>query len=319
MKKVAFILMLSSLLQFYVKPAFACPCADPYATNDHVKLWTQTFGDSEKPPVLLIAGAGDQSLLWPDEFCQKLASQGYYVIRYDHRETGLSTQVDYTKTPYTVMDLTRDALAVLDHYNIERAHIVGFSMGGQIAQFIGAYFPERAKTITLMGTSTSFEEGFKAFAGIDDVEGLSQPKPHYVKWATRSVPTGQSDEEEVADFVHKWRLLNGDAAPYDEALYERIARESFKRSPNPNPYQNHGLAMKASFEDHQNAPRKISLPTRIIQGGQDPVFGTDHGEALNNAISSSKLTIIKGMGHNLNPVFFDQIIEILKTDFDHEE
>src|SRR6516164_2532126 len=96
--------------------------------SNGIHLWVESFGSSSDTPILLITGAGSQGILWPNEFCQKLAGHGYFVIRYDHRDTGKSSRIDYQVSPYTVMDLSRDAIAVLDHFNIESAHIIGFSM-----------------------------------------------------------------------------------------------------------------------------------------------------------------------------------------------
>ncbi len=277
-----------------------------------VTLWTESFGDKQNPPILLIIGAGSQAILWPDEFCQKLAKEGFFVIRYDHRDSGKSSAVNYQKNPYTVMDLAKDAVAVLDYYKIKKANIVGFSMGGQIAQFLGAYFPSRVSTLTLMATSTSFKEGFDAFAG-NPVEGLSPPQDFYVKWATRGVdPAKQTEAEKIKDFVHSWKILNGDKVPFDTMLYTQIAKDSLARSKLTNPYFSHSLAMRASFADHKRAPGLIKAPTLIIHGSEDPVFGVDHAEALHDAIADSELVVIDNMGHLLNTHFYDEIIALIK-------
>lgn len=278
-----------------------------------VTLWTESFGAKQNPAILLIIGAGAQAILWPNEFCQNLAKAGFFVIRYDHRDSGKSSAVNYQKHPYTVMDLSKDALAVLDYYKIKKAHIVGFSMGGQIAQFLGAYFPSRVLTLTLIATSTSFKEGFDAFAG-EPVHGLSAPQEHFVKWATRQVDLArQTSAKKIKDFVHSWEILNGDKIPFDKKLYTELAQESLTRSKLTKPYFNHSLAMKASFADHKRAPGLIKAPTLIIHGSEDPVFGVDHAESLHEAIASSELVIIDNMGHNLNTHFYDEIIALIKT------
>lgn len=281
---------------------------------NNIKLWTESFGDEHNPPILLIIGAGAQSILWPDKFCQKLADQGFYVIRYDHRDTGESSKINFKKHPYTVMDLTKDAVAVLDKYKINQANIVGFSMGGQIAQFMAAYYPSRVLSLTLIGTSTSFKEGFDAFAGVAPKEdALSAPLPYYVEWATRKVDyKKQTRSQKIKDFIHSWKLLNGDKTPFDEKLYTLIAERSFARSKLDNPYFHHSKAMQASFAEHEKAPSLITAPTLIIHGTEDPVFGVDHAEALHDAISDSKLEIIEGMGHALNTHFYDQIVGLIK-------
>jgi pimeloyl-ACP methyl ester carboxylesterase len=277
-----------------------------------LKLWSESFGSAQNPPILLIIGAGSQCKLWPDSFCEKLAAQGFFVIRYDHRDTGKSSSVEYADAPYTVMDLTQDAVEVLIAYQLNAAHIVGFSMGGQIAQFLGAYFPYYAKTLTLMATSTSFQEGFQAFAGDKDIQGLTPPKEYYVKWATRNIDSNkQSYEEKVNDFIHSWKLLNGNKVIFDEQLYQEIAKDVFTRSPLHNPYPNHALAMQANYKEHSLAQSLIKANTLIIHGSEDPVFGEDHAQALHAAIKDSKLVILNGMGHNLNTHFFDEIINLI--------
>lgn len=279
-----------------------------------INLWIEFFGNPNDTAILLIIGAGSQCKLWPDEFCKKLSDHGYFVIRYDHRDTGKSSSINYLATPYTTMDLTRDAIAVLDSFNIQSAHIVGFSMGGQIAQFIGAYFPEYAQSITLMATSTSFKEGFNAFEGKLTPDGLSPPKDYYIKWAMRTINIDQqTHEQRIQDFLTSWQLLNGNKVAFDEELYREIANEIFSRSELYNPYPNHALAMLASFEEHKKAPRMIKAPTLIIHGKEDPVFGIDHAHSLSKEIHGSQLIIIDDMGHNLNTKFFEQIISLIRS------
>lgn len=277
-----------------------------------MSLWVESFGHVTNPAILLISGAGSQCKLWPDAFCELLAEKGYYVIRYDHRDTGRSSAVNYQTSPYTITDLTKDAIAVLASFDIPSAHIVGFSMGGQIAQFMGAYFPENAKSLTLMGTSTSFKAGFDAFEGKATTDNLSPPREDYVKWATRTVDIEQqSHEERVQDFITSWKFLNGNKVAFDEELYRKIGDDCYTRSPLITPYLNHTFAMQASHEDHIKASRLIKTRTLIIHGKEDPVFGVDHAYSLKNNIQHSELTIIDNMGHNLNTQFFDRVITLI--------
>lgn len=291
--------------------------------KNQITLWIESIGNPKDIPILLIAGAGSQCNLWPDAFCIDLVKKGFYVIRYDHRDTGKSTRINFEKSPYNIMDLATDAIGVLDSFNISSAHIVGFSMGGQIAQFIGAYFQSYVSTLTLMGTSSCFEPGFDAFAGKPVLEGLSPPKAHYVTWATRAFDASQqTQEEKIQDFLHSWKLLNGDKVPFDEKLYHDIALDSCARSDIENAYPNHASAMQASFEPHRKAADLIKAPTLIIHGTEDPVFPIDHAQALSTAISGSKLAILNDMGHNLNTHFFEEIslliqAHVLKNHFEN--
>lgn len=274
-----------------------------------IHLYTQSFGNNKNPVLLLIIGAGSQCLLWPGAFCESLAENGFFVIRYDHRDTGRSSAIDYETSPYTVMDLASDAIGVLSSYEISAAHIVGFSMGGQIAQFIGAYFPNYALTLTLIATSTNFLSGFNAFAGVEYREGLTPPIPRYVRWATQAnqfIPI--SLEEKIETFLMTWQLLNGEQAPFDEELYRQIAYDSFTRSNLDAPYPAHAKAMQASYKEHEEACALIKQPTLILHGDQDPVFQLDHAEALDEEIANSRLVIVEGMGHNLNTHFYNRLI-----------
>lgn len=290
-------------------------CDTKFIYSKNIKIWTESFGKQTNPAVLLIIGAGAQSILWPDEFCEKLAKEGFFVIRYDHRDTGLSSLIDYQKNPYNIQDLADDAIAVLNTYAIQKAHIVGFSMGGEIAQFIGAYYPEKVHDIILMATSTNMEPGFNAFSGKYNPKDLSPPLPEYVKWATRTVDLSkQTQEEKLQDFIHTWQLLNGSESEFDTALYLKIAKLCFKRAKNDNPYENHAKAMQASFDEHRQVPKLIKVPTLIIHGKADPIFGIDHGKALNDGIANSKLVLIEHMGHALNPVFYKKIIHLMKEE-----
>lgn len=276
--------------------------------NTKVQLWIETVGQPDHPAILLISGAASQCKLWPDAFCQQLAERGFFVIRYDHRDVGKSSAIDFDSHPYTVMDLTQDALHILDYFQRPSAHIVGFSMGGQIAQFLAAYFPDRAQSITLMATSCSFQEGFDAFSGRASTSGLSQPKPHYVEWAIQVIDFNQQTQaDKIQHFLTSWKLLNGDKVPFDHELYLTIAKDCYSRSTLDNPFLNQGRAMLASLTDHSRALKMINTPTLIIHGTEDPVFGIDHGHALHDAIPGAMLAVLEGMGHNMNTQFFTDI------------
>ncbi len=275
-------------------------------------LFSETFGDKNNPAILLNAGAGSQSIIWADEFCKSLSEKGYFVIRYDYRDTGLSSQTDDEKNPYDIKDLAQDALSILKKYNIQKAHFVGFSMGGQIAQFIGAYFPEHVLSLILLGTSTDFRPGFEAFEGIYKNQGLSPPEANYVTWATRKVDlASQTLDEKVDDYVNTWRRLDGNSPEFREDYYRQEGLLNYTRTKLHMPYLKHAKAMRASFEDHEKAPPLIKVPTLIIQGAQDPVFGIDHGKSLHSQIKNSTLMIWEGFGHAISPQNFDRLIDAI--------
>ena len=285
-------------------------------SNQKIDLFSESFGSKKNPAVLLNAGAGGQSVSWPDIICKKLADRGYYVIRYDYRDTGLSSPINYEANPYNALDLAKDAINILKHYRFQQAHCVGFSMGGQIAQIMAAHFPEALNSIVLIGTSSDFKPGFDAFEGVLNPDQLSPPDPEYVKFATRKVdPASQTLDERLADYVETCRILDGCPEHFDAAFFRAKGLRNISRTTLQNPYLNHAKSMKASFELHQNALEKIQAPTLILQGKKDPVFAIDHGQDLAQRIKNSKLIIWEDFAHALSPQHFDLIVETLDEFF----
>ena len=122
-------------------------------TSGELRLWVDRIGDPADPAVLLIAGAEAQGIGWPSALVDRLVAGGLQVIRYDHRDTGESDSVDFDESPYSIVDLVEDAVAVLDGLDVESAHVLGASMGGVIAQWLAATHPDRVVTLTLMSTT----------------------------------------------------------------------------------------------------------------------------------------------------------------------
>jgi len=125
-----------------------------FVQRGDLTLWTEAVGDPKNPACVLISGAGAPAKFWTDEFCKMIAKGGYYVIRFDHRDQGLSSAVDFEHHPYTVRDMAGDVMAVLDGYHIKKAHIVGHSMGGMIAQLVAIEHPDRVLSMISMSVGT---------------------------------------------------------------------------------------------------------------------------------------------------------------------
>jgi pimeloyl-ACP methyl ester carboxylesterase len=122
--------------------------------SDDITLWYETFGDSKNPPIVLLMGNATQGIFWPTDFCEQLASKDRYVIRFDYRDVGLSTHVNYDKHPYDFLDMTADIIGLLKFLNIKKAHLVGLSMGGVLAQVIAINHPDHVLSVTYtMSTS----------------------------------------------------------------------------------------------------------------------------------------------------------------------
>ncbi len=275
-------------------------------------LYAETFGSPTNPAILLNAGAGDQLIQWPETFCETLAEHGYFVIRYDYRDTGKSPATPASESSYTVADLARDACDLLDAYHIRSAHIIGFSMGGQLGQILDAQAPERVLSLVLIGTSSDFRPGFNAFDGVKDPsETLSPPLPSYIQFMTSQTSQDLQKKDPVAQYVQKWYWLDGKHPDYDIAFYRQQGQAFYQRSTQHASYLAHAHAMRASFEMNDQALSKITAPTLILHGEKDPVFPVDHGRAMHKGIPGSQLVILKDMGHALSPRVVPRLVHAI--------
>jgi len=282
-----------------------------------LEFWTETFGKREDPALLLIMGSGAQGLSWHQKFCEQLANKGFYVIRYDHRDVGLSSHVDYKESPYTLLDMAKDSIDILNEYGIQKAHIVGASMGGPIAMLIGAHFPDRVSTLTLMVTSPDMRSNLDALQGKPSESSLSPPQLVILSWIKSLVGNPPKTlPEKMKNSLEGSRILNGVKVPFDEELNHQLALQGIMRTRDPLSMFNHLKALEASYDLYKQALTQIKAPTLILHGDQDPIFPIDHSEALKQAIPHAELVIIPGMGHVLNTHFYtiliDKIVGITK-------
>lgn len=278
--------------------------------NENLVLWTEAFGDKSLPAIVLIMGNGGQGIFWPQVFCQALAKKGFYVIRYDHRDTGLSCSFDFNQSPYTLLDMAKDVLFILDSYKINKAHVVGASMGGAIATILGAHFPDRIKTLTLGMTSPDLQVSVAAFMGKEYKSNLSKPKQSVLDAAQGMVNKPESLQEKITVFKKCTEVYSGGVVPIDEEFCHQLALQSIQRTLNETSAYNHFLALQASYDIHKKSLEGVKLPTMIIHGDSDPVFPIDHAKALNKIISGSKILVIQGLGHGLtNSCFYSPIIK----------
>lgn len=269
-----------------------------YANN--LEFWAESFGNSKNPPIILIMGSGGQGILWPTEFCQTLAALGYFVIRYDHRDTGFSSSIDFNVNPYTLLDMATDAIHILDHYQLQQAHVVGISMGGAVAMLLGAHYPERVRSLTLIATSIDFRPAFDALQGIASRHALPPPLPIVVEAAKKFQALSLLSLEEKIQFFIDTAKINSGSIPVDEALCREMAILSFERMKNPESPNNHYRAIMASYDFHAAAPSKITAHTHVVHGDEDPIFPLEHGKATHAAIANSTFCIIPGLGHNFS-------------------
>ena len=275
------------------KPAFA--------QANGMRLCYETFGRPSDPPLVLIMGLAAQMILWDEEFCKQLAAPGRWVIRFDNRDIGLSTRLDGEKTPgmsqifltrmvgrtprapYTLLDMAKDTIGLLDALGIERADVVGASMGGAIGQELAIHFPERLHTLTaIMATSGDPK--------------LPPPTPAAMSVLMRSSPPER--EKYVKEYVSRWRVLAANHFPFDEERTREQGETGFSRGINPPGVARQMLAIIASGNRKQ-ALRTVSVPTAVIHGSADPLVPVAAGYDLAKAIPGATLTVIEGMGHSL--------------------
>ncbi|MFF9036672.1 alpha/beta fold hydrolase [Streptomyces sp. NPDC014892] len=271
---------------------------------DGIELWAEEFGGPEHPVVLLVMGAQAQGVQWNDGIVRRLVEGGRRVIRYDHRDTGRSSVVDFAVRPYTVADLASDALAVLDAFGVRRAHLVGASLGGIIAQRIAVTDPERVLTLTSLSSQplgTDMAAAVtRAMAGEPPAPGeLPPPSAELLAALAVSLPDPEADlEAHLALRLPLWRVLHGPVLPFDEEEYRAMERRVFARARDLAAGFNHTLAGAAGGDDTA-ALASVTAPTLVLHGTEDPMFPPAHAEATAAAVPGARLVMIEGLGHTL--------------------
>ncbi|MFG2062570.1 alpha/beta fold hydrolase [Micromonospora sp. NPDC048871] len=279
-----------------------------------VKLWSQGFGDPADPALLMIAGGNLSAYGWPDEFVQRLAAAGLFVIRYDHRDTGRSTCRDYQKYPYTYDDMAADAIAVLDGWDIAAAHVVGMSMGMSLAQVMVLNHPDRVRSLTLMlggALDTDFDAAIEAaFRGEPLVNGLPVPTPRFLEMLAAVQQPAKDRESMLAKQVGKWRLLNGDGIPFDEQEYRRWEERAMDHAGTwEEPVTHYQVGLPPLSRGAEL--RDVKVPTLVIQAPYDPAAPPPHGRHLADLIPGARLAEIPGMGHALPSSVHGPLAELI--------
>ena len=254
-----------------------------------IELCAQTFGDPGAPALLLIGGAEASMDWWDDDFCERLASGGRHVIRYDTRDTGRSTTFPPGKPPYGLDALLADAVGLLDQLGIAAAHVVGVSMGGDIAQYLAVYHPDRVASLTLIATSP----------GGPGLPAMSQELAEKFASGSDDAPDWSDREGVIAYYTAGERTFAG-TIPVDEEWVRRIVGRAWDRSPAMASAQNHWqLDGGKSVRDRLG---EITAPTLVLHGTADPLLPYGHGETLAREIPGARLVPLKGMGHGMPPL-----------------
>jgi pimeloyl-ACP methyl ester carboxylesterase len=278
-------------------------------TSRGISFWTEHFGSPPGTPLLLIMGAMNQGLFWPDAFCLNLARRGFLVIRYDHRDTGRSSMIDYAQTPYTLEDLTRDALAVLDGYGLKKAHVMGLSMGGYIAQLLTAHHPDRVDKLLLLSSSADHRPYMAATAGGEAGDSfLAPPAETFLSFIRESALHPPRTEEEIEDnMLAGWRATHGGSRPFPEEAMRALIRKSRERTSDPFAAFHHAAAVLDS-PPRLDLLEKIVAPTLVLHGRWDPCLPLDHGRYLAGHIRGAQLDVLD-MGHMFSPDMSEEMAE----------
>ncbi len=271
------------------------------ATANGIQIEYETFGNPSDRPLLLIMGLGGQLIFWDDALCRDLAERGHYVIRFDNRDTGLSTKFDEAgvpdivetigkimqgqevSIPYTLEDMADDTAGLLDALGIEKAHLCGISMGGMIAQTMAIRHPSRLLSMISIYSSTGNPE-------------LPRPKPEVMGFLIAIPP--REREAFIKHMVGLFKAIAGHGFPFDEEWTRKIIAQGYDRCFYPQGMARQLVAILTQ-RNRKPALASVKVPTLVIHGTADPLVSVEGGKDTAEAIPGAQLMLIEGMGHDL--------------------
>jgi pimeloyl-ACP methyl ester carboxylesterase len=284
-----------------------------FARNGDVQLYYETFGSPADAPLLLVNGLGSQCINYRVEWCERLAASGHFVIRYDNRDVGLSSKFSdappdvaglvrrlgdgqAADVPYRLSDMAHDGFAVLDDLSIERAHVMGVSMGGMIVQTMAIENPGRLFSMTSIMSST----------GDPDV-GQS------TKEAGRRImaPPATDRDSYIAGQLAGLRIW-GSPSCFDEERLTANAGEAFDRCFDPAGTARQMMAIIPSGS-RTSALGKINVPTLVLHGEADTLVDPSGGRRTAEAIPGARFVLLEGMGHDYPPQYWDQLVDLVRA------
>jgi pimeloyl-ACP methyl ester carboxylesterase len=286
----------------------------PIAAIDDVTLDYEVHGEPGAPAVLLVMGLGMPAAMWPDEFVRTLLDRGLRVVTFDNRDSGASTRLarlpvpnigaSMTRAmmglrvtaPYSLTDMAIDAVAVLDAAGIDRAHVVGASMGGMIAQVVAALLPQRVATLTSIMSSSGNPAPRVAFGDMRALQALMRPPPE-----------DPADIDAIVDhLMFVFSVIGSPGFAQDAAVLrphlERVARRGLYRAGTARQ-----LAAILASGDRRPMLHNVEAPTLVIHGANDPLVPVAAGRATARHIRGATLEIIDGMGHDFPPALMTRI------------
>ncbi|AEA23599.1 alpha/beta hydrolase [Pseudonocardia benzenivorans] len=259
-----------------------------------IEICYETIGDPADPALLLIMGHGTQLDAWEPGFCQEFVARGFFVVRFDNRDVGLSTKFDGSipdldaarrgdraGAVYTLDDMADDAAGLLAALGIDRAHVLGASMGGMIAQTLAVRHPDRVRSLCSIMSTTG-------------AAGVGGARPEVLAVIRSGAP--RTRDEIVAAQVAMARALRGGGFPFDEARARDRAEHAYQRCHYPEGKLRQQAAILVAA-DRTPALRTLRLPAVVIHGADDPLVAVSGGEATAAAIPDARLVVVPGLGH----------------------
>lgn len=264
-------------------------------------------------PLVLVMGIGAQMILWPEGFCEMLAARGFRVVRFDNRDIGLSSKLDHLGVPklgpavasmllgtsfvapYALEDMARDIAELLEALSIDRAHVVGASMGGMIAQTMAITHPHRMRSLVSIMSTTGKPRVL-----------TSEPRALRALFA----PPPRTREEAIERHLALFEVVRSTAWPFDEkGLIERAGR-SWDRGSHPRGVLRH-LGAIAMTGDRTARLRFVRVPALVVHGTVDPLIRPIGGKLTAEAIPGARLEMIEGMGHDLPEGAWPRLVELI--------
>jgi pimeloyl-ACP methyl ester carboxylesterase len=282
--------------------------------SNGLKLEVEEFGRPSDPSVLLIMGLSAQLTRWPDAFIESIVEKGFHVVAFDNRDIGLSEKLISERAtsavavallntvglasllaPYKLTDMAKDTVGVLDALEIERAHVIGASMGGMIGQIVCAEHPERIKSFTALMSSTNNPDLPRA-----------HPK---VSWEVMTARKPSATREELIDItLGIWELIGTKNSGRDPVEFRKQVAASIDRNSSPSGIRRQMAAIIAT-RDLREWTRKVTAPSLVIHGSEDPLVPYQNGLDIAAEIKNARMEIIEGMGHDLPPKYLTEVVD----------
>lgn len=288
-----------------------------FAKNESINIAYRDYGPVNATPILLVTGLGAQLTLWPEFLIKDLQENNFRPIVFDNRDVGLSTRfssqpsqtLNYIKyflfipinSEYTIEDMASDGVAVLDHLEVDSAHILGMSMGGMISQVLVAQHPLRAKSFTMISSTASTPNPFNG------------PKFKVTQQLLKRSAAKDDIEGRIDQSIKLFELIGTPGKSYETPQFRNNMRAYIERGGDDDGFLRQMAAIIGS-QNRKELLRSINTPTLIIHGDVDPLIKVKNAYSAEKLIQSSELRIIEGMGHMLDEESYDKF-KIALIDF----